>query len=67
MEGVFTVCAVCRSPTKPALCMVSLLIFVFRLVVVFLFVVVRVHPDELSVFGDLDFDFLAIGFWTSAL
>jgi hypothetical protein len=34
--------------------MVFLLVLVFRLVVVFLFFVVRIHPDELAVFGDFD-------------
>ena len=42
--------------------MVLVLILVFRLVVVFLFVVVRIQPGELSVFGDFDFDCLSIGF-----
>jgi hypothetical protein len=38
---------------QPAICMVFLLVLVFRLVVVFLFFVVRIHPDELAVFGTL--------------
>jgi hypothetical protein len=61
MEGVFTVCGLAgRRPTGDQRGLA--LILVFALVIVFPFVVVRVHPNKLAVFGDLDFDFLAIGF-----